>query len=141
MTPYLVTTSEDSVPLLELPDGSFQMLRQGKIAQFASGYQYLLVSRVLARYLKSLKVPRVTFAPATIIDRTTRELHHSHTRVFVGQTVLPEHVNSMDLEGLQMFAMSGEHYFVSPSLKYALEANAFHYLEFTEGLPSRASAA
>jgi hypothetical protein len=141
MTPYLITTSEDSVPLLELPDGKFQMLQQGTIAQFASGYQYLLVSRVLARYLKSLKVPQVTLAPATIINRTTGELHHSHTRVFVGKTALPGQLKSLDLDGLEMYAMSGEHYFVSPSLKYALEANAFHYLEFTEGLPTRASAA
>ena len=141
MTPYLVTTSEDSVPLLELPDGRFQMLQEGTIAQFASGYQYLLVGRVLARYLKSLKVPQVTFAPATVVNRATGELHHSHTRVFVGQTVLPGHLKSLGLEGVQMLSMSGEHYFVSPSLKYALEANAFHYLEFTEGLPAHASAA
>jgi len=141
MTPYLVTSSEDSVALLELPDGRFQMLSQGPIAQFASGYKYLLVGKPLARYLKSLKVPEVTFAPAAIVNRTTGEVHHSHTRVFVRQTVLPGQIRSLSLDGLQLFAMNGEHFFVSPSLKYALEVNEFHYLEFSEGLSVFAGAA
>jgi hypothetical protein len=141
MTPYLVTSSEDSVALLELPDGRFQMLEQGTVAQFASGYQYLLVGKSLARYLKSLKVPQVTFAPVAIVNRTTGEVHHSHSRVFVGQAVLPGHLRSLGLHGLQMFSMNGEHFFVSPSLKYALEANEFHDLEFSEGLSAFAGAA
>jgi hypothetical protein len=40
-----------------------------------------------------------------------------------------------------MFAMNGEHFFVSPSLKFALEANEFSYLHFSEGLSGFASAA
>ena len=55
MLPYLITSNEDSVALLELEDGRFQMLEQGPVARFASGYQYLLIDKALAKYLKSLK--------------------------------------------------------------------------------------
>jgi len=73
MLPYLMTSSEDSTALLELSDGRFQMLGQGQIARFASGHRYLLVDRVFAKYLKSLKVPQVTFTPAIILNRVTGE--------------------------------------------------------------------
>ena len=141
MLPYLVTSNEDSVALLELADGRFQMLEQGTVAQFAPGYQYLLVAKALAKYLKSLKVPQVSFAPVIVLNRTTGQVHHSHTRVFVRQTVLPDEIKSLALDGLQMFAMNGEHFFVSPLLKFALEANEFGYLEFSAGLTGFASAA
>jgi hypothetical protein len=68
-------------------------------------------------------------------------VHHTHTRVFVQRSVFPEEVKSLDLDGLQMFAMNGEHFFVSPSLKFALEANEFSYLESSEGLTGFAGAA
>ena len=141
MLPHLITSNEDSVALRELGDGRFQMLEQGPIAQFASGYQYLLVHRTLARYLKSLKVPQVAFAPAVILNRTTGEEHRSHTRVFVHRSFYQDEIKALALDGLQMFAMNGEHYFVSPSLKFALEANEFSYLQFAEGLSGFASAA
>lgn len=117
------------------------MLKQGPVGQFASGYQYLLVGKTLARYLRSLKVPHVTFAPAAIVNRTTGEVHHSHSRVFVAQTFLPDQICSLNLDGLQLYVMTGEHFFVSPSLRYALEANEFHYLEFSECMSGFAGAA
>ena len=141
MLPYLVTSNEDSVALLEIADDRFQMIEQGPVAPFASGYQYLLMHKALAKYLKSLKVPQVTFAPVVVLNRATGEEHHSHTRVFVHRSFFPDEIKSLALEGLQMFAMNGEHFFVSPSLKFALEANEFSYLEFTEGLSSFAGAA
>ena len=141
MLPYLVTSIEDSVALRELGHGRFQMLEQGPVAQFASGYQYLLVGKVLAKYLKSLKVPRITFVPAVILNRTTGEEFRSHTRVLVHQSFSPDEIKSLDLDGLQVFAMNGEHFFVTPSLKYALEANQFSYLEFSEGQSAFAGAA
>jgi hypothetical protein len=141
MLPYLVTSNEDSVALLELGDGRFQMLEQGSIAQFASGYQYLLVDRGLAKYLKSLKVPQITFAPAVVLNPATGEERRSHTRVFVHQSFHPGEVKALALDGLQVYAMNGEHFFVSPPLKFALEANEFSYLEFSEGLSGFAGAA
>ena len=141
MLPYLVTSTEDSVALVELADGRFQALEQGPVAQFAAGYQYLLVDKVLAKYLKSLKVPQITFAPVVVFNRTTGEERRSHTRVFVHQSFSPDEVQSLALDGLKMFAMNGEHFFVSPSLKFALEANEFSYLEFSEGLSGFAGAA
>jgi hypothetical protein len=141
MLPYLVTSNEDSVALLELEDGRFQMLEPGPIAEFASGYQYLLLGKALAKYLKSLKVPQVTYAPAVIVNRTTGEQHRSHTRVFVHRSFSQNEVKSLALDGRHILAMNGEHFFVSPSLKFALEANEFSYLQFTEGLSAFASAA
>jgi hypothetical protein len=141
MLPYLLTSEEDSVALLALEDGRFQMLEQGPVARFAAGYQYLLVDKVLGKYLKSLKVPEVTFAPAVVLNRTTGEEHRSHTRVFVGRSFHADEIKALALDGLQMLAMNGEHFFVSPSLKYALEANAFSYLQFSEGLSAFAGAA
>ena len=141
MLPYLITSNEDSVALLELADGRFQMLEPGQVARFASGYQYLLVDKALAKYLKSLKVPHVTFAPAVVLNRATGEEHRLHTRVFVHRTFFPDEVKSLALDGLQMFSLNGEHFFASPSLKFALEANEFSYLEFSEGLSGFAGAA
>ena len=141
MLPYLITSNEDSVALLELDDGRFQMLEPGPIAQFASGYQYLLLGKALTKYLKSLKVPQVTYAPAVILNRATGEEHRSHTRVFVHRSFIQNEIKSLALDGRQILAMNGEHFFVSPSLKFALEANEFSYLQFTEGLSAFASAA
>ena len=141
MLPYLITSNEDSVALLELDDGRFQMLEPGPIAEFASGFQYLLLGKALTKYLKSLKVPQVTYAPAVILNRTTGEEHRSHTRVFVHRSFSQNEVKSLALDGRQILAMNGEHFFVSPSLKFALEANEFSYLQFTEGLSAFASAA
>ncbi len=141
MLPYLITSNEDSVALLELDDGRFQMLEPGPIAQFASGYQYLLLGKALARYLKSLKVPQVTFAPAVILNRTTGEEHRSHTRVFVHRSISQGEVKTLSLDGRQILVLNGEHFFVSPSLKFALEANEFSYLQFSEGQSAFASAA
>jgi hypothetical protein len=140
MLPYLVTSNEDSVALLELDDGRFQMLEQGPVARFATGYQYLLVDRALAKYLKSLKVPQVTFAPAVILNRTAGREHRSHTRVFVLRSFHADEVKTLALDGRQLLAMNGEHFFVSPSLKFALEANEFSYLQFSEGLSGFAGA-
>ncbi len=134
MLPYLVTSNEDSVALAQLDDGRFQMLEQGPVAQFAAGYQYLLVDKALARYLKSLKVQKIAFGPVVILNRTTGKERRSHTRVFVHQSFHPDEVKALALDGLQMYAMNGEHFFVSPSLKFALEANEFSYLQFSEGL-------
>ena len=141
MLPYLVTSNEDSVALLELDDGRFQMLAPGPLARFASGYRYLLVDRALAKYLKSLKVPQITFAPAVVLNRTTGQEHRSHTRVFVSRSFHSSEIKALALDGLQMFSMNGEYYFVSPSLKFALEANEFSYLQFSEGLSGFAGAA
>ena len=141
MLPYLITSNEDSVALLELEDGRFQMLEPGPIAQFASGYQYLLLGKALAKYLKALKVQQVTFAPAVILNKTTGEEHRSHTRVFVHRSISQSEVKALVLEGLQLLAMNEEHFFVSPSLKFALEANEFSFLQFTEGRSAFASAA
>jgi hypothetical protein len=141
MLPYLVTSNEYSVALTELDDVRFQMLEQGPVAQFAAGYQYLLVDRGLARYLKSLKVQKIAFAPAVILNRTTGEERRSHTRVFVHQSFYPDEVEALALDGLQMYAMNGEHFFVSPPLKFALEANEFSYLQFSKGLSGFAGAA
>ena len=141
MPPYLITSNEDSVALLELDDGRFQMLEPGPIAQFASGYQYLLLGKALAKYLKSLKVPQVTFTPAVILNRTTGQEHRSHMRVFVHRSIGQGEIKSPSVEGLQIFAMNGEHFFVSASLKFALEANEFSYLQFSEGPRAFASAA
>jgi hypothetical protein len=141
MLPYLITSNEDSVALLELDAGRFQMLEPGPIAQFASGYQYLLLGKELAKYMKSLKVPQVTYAPVVILNRTTGDEHRSHTRVFVHRTFSHSQIKSLDLDGRQILAMNGEHFFVSPSLKFALEANEFGYLQFSEGLSAFAGAA
>ncbi|MET0987407.1 MAG: hypothetical protein ABW034_18595 [Steroidobacteraceae bacterium] len=141
MLPYLVTSNEDSVALLELDDGRFRMLGQGSVAQFATGYQYLLVDRALAKYLKSLKVPQIAFAPAVVLNHTTGVERRSHTRVFVHQCFHLGELKALALDGLQMYAMNGEHFFVSPSLKFALEANEFSYLQFSEGLSGFARAA
>ncbi len=141
MLPYLISSNEDSVALLELSDGRFQMLGEGQVARFAVGYKYILVDKALAKYLKSLKVPQVTFTPAVILNRTTGEEHRSHTRVFVHRSISQGEVKSLALEGRQLLEMYGEHFFVSPSLKFALEANEFSYLQFSEGLSAFASAA
>jgi hypothetical protein len=118
MLPYLVTSNEDSVALLELDDGRFQMLEPGPLARFASGYQYLLVDRALAKYMKSLKIPQITLAPAVVLNRATGQEYRSHTRVFVSRSFHTNEIKAL-----------------------ALEANPFSYLEFSEGLSAFAGAA
>jgi hypothetical protein len=141
MPPYFVTSREYSAALVELDDGRFQMLEQGKLAAFASGYRYLLVDRRLAKLLKSLKMPQVTFAPVAVVNRVTGEEHRTHVRVTVHESFDQDEIRSLQLEGPRLLTMNGEHFFVSPSLKQALEASGFSELQFFEGLSGFARAA
>ena len=141
MLPYFVTCAEDSIALFQLSDGRFQQLQQGNVASFAAGYQYLLVQEDLARYLKSLNLPRVLFEPALVLNRLTGEEIRSHARVVVQESFAPDEINTLELQGPRLLCMSGEYFFVSPALKQLLEESPFKYLQFSEGLEGFASAA
>jgi hypothetical protein len=141
MLPFLVTSPEEGVALLELADGRFQMSEDGKVAAFASGYQYLLVERALAKFLKDLKLPGVTFKPAVIFNRASRQEHRTHVQVSVTECFNVEEIKVLRLEGNRLLSMNGEHFFVSLSLKKALEDAGFSSVKFSEGLTGFAGAA
>ena len=56
MYPYCVETEKTPVKLYPLKDGRFQMIQEGKLGPFMSGYNYLLVETKLAEYLENLNV-------------------------------------------------------------------------------------
>jgi hypothetical protein len=141
MLPYLVTSSEEGVALLELADGRFQMFEEGKVAAFASGYQYLLVERALAKFLRDRKLPGVRFKPAVIFSRVSRQEHHTHVQVKVAECFNVDEIKVLQLDGNRLLSMNGEHFFVSPSLKQALEDSGFSSVQFSEGLSGFAGAA
>ena len=139
--PYLLSCKHPSVRVFELEDGRFQLIEHGDIGPVVSGYKHLLVEARLATFLRNLKLERTNFEPAAFFVRSTGEQWSSHERVRVGQYFKLDQVQDLALDGHRILTLNDEYYFVSPSLKQALEIAGFEYLVFTEGLSGFAASA
>lgn len=139
--PFLLTCKHPSARVFELEDGRFQLIEHGDVGPVAYGFKHLLVERRLATFLKSLGLERVKFEPAVFLIRSTGKQWSSHERVRVGQYFKADQVRDLALDAHRILTLNDEHYFVSPSLKRALENAGFDYLEFTEGLAGFAASA
>ena len=134
MYAYFVETEEAPVKLYPLKDGRFQMIQEGKLGPFMSGYNYLLVERKLAEYLANLNVDGTTFRDVVIWDSSKNEDYHSHKEVIIDQHLSTDEIDDINLNGDRIFVMDNQYVFVSPSLKEKLEKSDFGYLQFSEGL-------
>jgi len=133
--PFLISCKLPAVRLYELDDGRFQLIEQGPIAPWMSGYRYLVVERALALFLDELGLERARQEPAVLFNRATGEEMHTHVRLHVSQFFTENMLSDIPLEGLRLLAFNDQYYFVSPALKACLEASPFgSYLEFSEGL-------
>jgi len=118
----------------ELQDGRFQFLDSYETPPLIIGADYVLADHELTNFLQTRNIEEVTFRPAVLWNRKLNEELHTHARVHVGRKFEADQIASLNLEGDQMLLMDGLSLFVSPSLKMALEASRFDYLQFTEGL-------
>lgn len=59
--PYHVYTKTNHIGLYQLNDGRFQMTMQGNLTQIMEGYQYVILEKSLANFLKDLKIDSVEF--------------------------------------------------------------------------------
>jgi len=134
MYPYCVETEKTPVKLYPLKDGRFQMIQEGKLGPFMSGYNYLLVETKLAEYLENLNVEGTTFRDAVILESSENKEYHSHKEVIIGQHFSFAEINGINLDGDRILMMDNQYVFVSPSLKEKLEKSEFGYLQFSEGL-------
>jgi len=132
--PFLISCKLPAVRLYELDDGRFQLIEQGPIAPWMSGYRYLLVERKLALFLHELDLERVRQEPVVLFNRATGEEMHTHVRLHVSQFFTENMLPDIPLEGLRLLAFNDQYYFASPELKDCLEAGPFSYLQFSEGL-------
>ena len=133
--PYLVTCEPEGIGLYQLSDGRFQMIQDGIIAPWMSGYRYLLVEQPLATYLAELGIERLKPSPAIVFNRANGQELHSHVCLQVGQFFQPNQLHDLPLNGLRLLTMNDEFIFASPELKQRLSAsNQFPYLRFSEGL-------
>jgi hypothetical protein len=139
MYPYYVETEESPVKLYQLKDGRFQLIQEGKLGPFMSGYDYLLVETKLAQYLENLNVEITTFRDVVILARSKNEEYHSHKEVIISQHFNSDEINDLDLDGDRILMMDDQYVFVSPSLKEKLEKSEFGYLRFSEGLSNFAA--
>ena len=137
--PFLITCTLPSVGLYQLSDGRFQLIEQGPLAPFMYGYRYLLVEKALAEFLEHAQVERVGCKPAVLFNRATGEEHHTHVQLHVGHFFTENQLLDLALEGPRLLTMNDQYYFATPELKAKLEAGAFSYLRFSEGLSAFAS--
>lgn len=134
MYPYHVVTNDNSAKLFLLEDGRFQLIQEGCLGPFMSGYNYLLVEKELAKYLEDLKIERASFKDAVIWDRKNNKEYHSHKEVILNQHFTYDQINVINLDGDRILMMGNEFIFVSPTLKKKLENSKFSYLKFSKGL-------
>jgi len=132
--PFLITCSLPSVRLYELNDGRFQLIERGPIAPVMCGYRYMLVEQPLVSFLRELQIERVRYEQAVLFNRGTGEELRTHVRLHVGQFFQVDRLQDLQLDGPRLLTMNDEYYFASPELKERLEASAFKYLCFSEGL-------
>ena len=141
MLPYHVVCSAESCLLYELKDGRFQIMTGVPSAPLIVGFQFILANHELVSFLKALKIPRVSYAPAIIWDAQRQTELTTHHRLKIGQCFDYDHINDLDLDGHRLLVMGESHLFVSPSLKRALEGDEFGFLRFSEGLSKFAGSA
>lgn len=134
MYPYYVESDDMPVDLYQLEDGRYQLIQEGKLGPFMSGYTYLLIEKELAQYLESLDIERASFKDAVIWDRKNDKEYHSHKEVVMSQHFSSDQINDINLDGDRILVMDNEYKFVSPKLKDKLENSKFDYLKFSEGL-------
>lgn len=132
--PFFISCKLPAVRLYELSDGRFQLIEQGPIAPWMSGYRYLLVDSELALFLRNLGLERVRQEPAVLWNRATGEEMRTHVRLHVSLFFTENLLSDLPLDGLRLLTFNDEYYFASPELKASLEASPFgEYLQFSEG--------
>lgn len=116
-------------------------MEQQSPAPFMAGRGHLLVEKALAIFLQQLEVERVGFRPAILFSPRTGEQFDSHVSIRVSEFFVPNEMLDLDVSGKRLLMLNDQLYFASLELKAVLEASAFQYLEFSEGLSGFAATA
>lgn len=109
-------------------------MEQQPLSPFMAGRGYLLVEKALATFLRQHEVERVSFTSAILFSPRTGEEFDSYVSIRVSQFFVPNEMLDLDVSGKRLLTLNDQYYFASPELKAVLEASAFQYLEFSEGL-------
>lgn len=139
MYPYLVESKVHAVGLYQLKDGRFQMIKEGKLSFYMSGYDYILLENKFADYLDSLDIPQIEFKEAVIWNRGLNREYKNYKQLIVRKYLTEENFETIDLRGLQMYLFTDNSLFVSPQLKDLLENSEFKHLSFIEGFSNFAA--
>ena len=132
--PFHITCTFDAVPLFELDDSRFQMIKRGAVAPLMAGHRYLIVEYALASYLESMDLHGIRIAPVSILDRSTDTEHRSYKRIFVSQFFRASEIHDLNLDGPRLLTLNDTYVFCSPDMRAVLEDGGFEYLRFSEGL-------
>ena len=132
MYPYSLAFESDTF-LIELSDGSFQLMGVREIESIFIGHKYILVEKEIADKFTALGAERFTTELAIIWNRQDDIEYSSHVKMVVNHHFESDQINDIDLDGKQFLLMENKYLFVSPELKSVLETQ-FPKFEFTEGL-------
>ena len=132
--PFLLSCATRSPLVFELADGKFHLMEPGEPGPLLSGYKHLLVERRLGSFLASLDIERISIEPVLFKDPVLNTERSTHDRIRVGQFFTTDQIKDLPLDGFRLLTLNDQYYFVSPSLKDALELEGFAGLEFSEGL-------
>lgn len=123
----------DSVPLFQLSDGRFQLIKDGPIAPFMCGRGYCLMEKDLTDFLLKLDIPGIGFESATIWHRSHDIEYEGYFNMLVEHFIDNSSLNELDTSGLKFFSMNDTFLFVTPRLKQILTNSPYSYLHFSEG--------
>lgn len=132
--PFHIACAALAPPLYERADGRFQIVQNLPLTLFLSGYQYLLVEEALGRFLQKLEPPLVRYSPAIVFNPVTGEEIHSFLRVYADHVFEPDQIDTLPLDGMRLFRLGNDSYFVSPALKARLKRKWSGALRFSAGL-------
>ncbi len=123
----------DSVPLFQLSDGRFQLIKDGPISPFMCGPGYYLIEKDLVDFLLELDISGTRFESATIWHRSLDIEYRGYFNMLVEHFIDNSSLNELDTNGLKFFSMNDTFLFVTPRLKQILTNSPFSYLRFSEG--------
>jgi hypothetical protein len=132
--PFHIACAALAPPLYERADGRFQIVQDLPLTPFLAGYQYLLVDEMLGIFLRKLDPPLVRYGPAVVFNPVTGAEIHSFLRVYADHVFEPTRIETLPLDGMRLFRMGNDHYFVSLGLKARLKRRWPGVFRFSKGL-------
>ena len=128
--PFHVSAVDEPL-LYRLPDGRFQIVRDGTLAPLLTGHGYILVTERLHALLES-EGASLPAKPAVVYDPTSKIEVTGYRELRVLSEVMPETASVVTGQGGSVWAYANRYLFVSLELQRKL-SRAFPGLVFSEG--------
>ncbi|MCR6637858.1 MAG: hypothetical protein NVV82_02370 [Sporocytophaga sp.] len=121
------------IQLWRLKDNHFRILQDGEFSLLLSGPGYILIKQELLSVFKKLGNEQLRITQRKIIDQVLKIEFNDYYELTIKNSISPEIIDSIKIQGQQVWIYMEEHLFVSPELKEILASQFNNELGFSEG--------